>query len=1150
MRTETDQERRLPVIAEPTLEHYFYYLRRIEGDNRKAVQERRSVFEAELSSLLTYLERLSGRVTPAWEWPKESEDRHISQRIVRTDWLDNSITSRSYFVEARTYGDVYWLQVGYYQEGQAEPQIFASLHDEAWQPSAKEHVLGISHYLCGIATDHVDDLATRTLTTYIRDDPRDMASTRRADGHVQMYGSSRRPYTTVVFYPDAESEAWASRNLFNDIALRLELYKHKVDRQLDWCEHNWVKLSKQDQTLRDLLKRVKGTPLADAELFRRLIQLYRVYSTNIGMLAERKITIETNLDNLVAVLKDLEPLAHDHLVGPAQVRLWQRQKQLETDLKFADQSRQQADTFINTLRVEWALDRLVNLQAEPGDMTPIEPTDFPGGASLEAGIKPPVLPQVEVSLDLQPMDARDRALLQQVYRGFGRVLVKAEFSGGYSSARVLLILPQNANGIKTAPKITKLGPALALRQERNNYEQYVQDFLPFCAARLENDRYSEQEDRAGLNYTFVGGGALGQTMDLEEYYRRATTSRSAEQIVKMLDNLLDKELGQRWYGQTTPLQCFFSAEYGPHLVEHLRLKIRPKSTDTLWLKDQLPPTTTGHRLIEVEAIPYEHETIPSGALLSIEGMVVKTIKHGEIKLQDPNGQGIIVRVEFTPKSNLPGNLKPGDRVGVRGKIVYNRRGRMEQIVCQAFPALSFKVDDEFVQLPDVARLYPNPLKVYPRVLGSVCEGRQSYVHGDLHLRNVLVDEEGKGWLIDFAKVGKRHNLYDFVKLETYVRLMELARDGLIFSMDEYVQFEEALNDATLEKEKRVALPDNADLQFAYEVILEIRHVARKYMVPEPDFMDEYFRSLFLYCLAVMKYHQADKPHPTQLAFASASVLGRYLLRLDKPAPPAKGEGKPLASTQLLGTGNRWAMMVGVNEYDDRTNYGQLQVCVKDVHAVRECLVAGGFGSTRIRLLTDQTDEKPTRANILAALQALANAAAPDDLLLLYYSGHGDETAGESYLVARDGQHLVLQDTAVPVTRVKEILGRSAARAKVIILDACHSGADIGGKGSNPMSAEFIRRVFEQAEGLAILASCKHGEASYEWRSQEQSVFTHYMLEALQGQADRDEKGFVTVQDAHRHVIDGVKLWASQRNASQTPTLQYSAAGDIILVRYS
>jgi hypothetical protein len=262
----------------------------------------------------------------------------------------------------------------------------------------------------------------------------------------------------------------------------------------------------------------------------------------------------------------------------------------------------------------------------------------------------------------------------------------------------------------------------------------------------------------------------------------------------------------------------------------------------------------------------------------------------------------------------------------------------------------------------------------------------------------------------------------------------------------------------------------------------------------------------------------------------------------------KGDSEAPDPEPTYGTGKRWAVLVGANQYQDKTNYGRLQVCVSDVEAIHEQLVAGGFDPPRIRLLTDRTDELPTRANILVALQAVADATEPDDLLLFYYSGHGDEDGDESYLVACDGRRLVLGDTAVPLSRVREMVEGAPARAKVIVLDACHSGADIGGKGPKPMSAEFIRRVFAEAEGLAVLASCKKGQLSYEWRENERSVFTHFLLEALEGQADRDEKGFVTVQDASRHVTNGVKLWASQRNTSQTPTLQYIVAGDIILVR--
>ena len=1148
------------MIAEPTLEYYFYYVRRFDGDSGQAVGEHRAVFAGELRSLLAYLPSLTGQSVPAWEWPQESRDRHISQCILHTDWLDNSATGRSCFLEARTYGDVYCLQVGYYQAGVAGPEIFVSLRDVAWQPSATNLLLGSSCYLCGITADDMDDLAAQMLVTDGKIGG--MVSACQTNDRVWLYGSPQQPYTTAVFYPDTASELWASRNLLNDIALRLELYKHKVDRQLGWCEQSWSTLSEEEETLRELAEQVKATSQADAGLLRRLVRFYRVYSINIGMLAERQTTIEANINNLEVVLKELAPLAQDHLLGSTRDRLRQRLKQLETDLQYADRTRQQAYTIINTLRVELALDHLVSFKDESSEMVPIDSSDFPGiPLPVEGEIEPlvprakpsqPVLcPQIKVSPNLlPPPTSRDEALLQQVYRGFGQVFIEKEFSGGYSGARVFLVQPADTSGVPTLREITKLGYARALRQERDEYLQHVEKSLQ-RAARVHWDRYSEQDNWAALSYHYVGDGVLGQTVDLEEYYRRAELSHSAEQLVSTLGDLLEKDLGWYWYRNSRMLQCFFDAEYGQYLIEHLRLKLRPKSSDVLWLEGQPPVTAARYRSIDVRSIPHEHETIQPGTRLLISGMMVKKIKDNEVKLQDPDGLGIVVRVEFDSGSYLPAGLELESRVGVRGEVVYNRRGRMEQIVIQAFPNLAQTLSNNAIALPGVSHLCPNPLGSYSQVLGRLLQARQSYTHGDFHLHNVLVDEKGNGWLIDFAKVGTRHNLFDFIKLETYLRLMILGSDTHSYELDEYVHFERALNEATL---GHVAtLPQNARLQFAYQIIKALRAMARKYMAVGSDFTSEYFPALFLYSLAMMKYCQENMPQPTRLAFTTASVLACYLPGggdlAHTPLLLHKGDDERVGPGPTLGTGNRWAVLVGVDEYNDETNYGRLHVCVKDVHAIRERLVSGGFDPKCIRLL-DSTEYKPTRAEILAALQSVANATKPDDLLLFYYSGHGDEANDQSYLVAQDGRRLVLQDTAVPIARIKEILERADARAKVIILDACHSGADISGKGAKSMSAEFIRRVFEEAEGLAILASCKQGEVSYEWASQERSVFTHFMLEALQGQADRDDKGFVTVQDTNRYVTDGVKLWASQRNASQTPTLQCTVAGDIILVRYS
>jgi uncharacterized caspase-like protein len=253
--------------------------------------------------------------------------------------------------------------------------------------------------------------------------------------------------------------------------------------------------------------------------------------------------------------------------------------------------------------------------------------------------------------------------------------------------------------------------------------------------------------------------------------------------------------------------------------------------------------------------------------------------------------------------------------------------------------------------------------------------------------------------------------------------------------------------------------------------------------------------------------------------------------------------------KIFGIGSKWALLVGVNDYEDRSHFHNLHVCEQDVQSIYKAIADGGFKKERMRILTDNSQERPSRNNILTSLINTASLTENDDTLLFYYSGHGDLDQKESYLVGSDGRHLALSDTAVSITRIKEILDGAKARAKIIILDSCHSGAQIGEKGIKPMSVDFIQRVFEQAEGLVILSACQQNQLSYELPNESRSVFTHYLLDALSGKADLEGKGFVTAQDINRYVTDNVKMWSNQHNVVQTPTFQSAVSGDIILVYY-
>lgn len=251
---------------------------------------------------------------------------------------------------------------------------------------------------------------------------------------------------------------------------------------------------------------------------------------------------------------------------------------------------------------------------------------------------------------------------------------------------------------------------------------------------------------------------------------------------------------------------------------------------------------------------------------------------------------------------------------------------------------------------------------------------------------------------------------------------------------------------------------------------------------------------------------------------------------------------PLPEKPVLNSGKAWAVLVGVNTYVD-PYIASLKTAVSDVNALHQVLASE---YQAVRLLTDETPEQlPTRANILAELSAVAQAAEAGDLLLFHFSGHGIAEDGESYLLPRDAKVAALRYTAVAIADVHNIIEKSAARAKVIVLDACHAGASIG-RATSSMTPEFIQRVFAEAEGIVVLASCKQGQQSWEWREKGHGVFTYYLLEALRGQADFDQKGFVTIADVNRYVTDRVKQWSVSHNAPQTPTWQAKLVGDIIL----
>jgi hypothetical protein len=242
---------------------------------------------------------------------------------------------------------------------------------------------------------------------------------------------------------------------------------------------------------------------------------------------------------------------------------------------------------------------------------------------------------------------------------------------------------------------------------------------------------------------------------------------------------------------------------------------------------------------------------------------------------------------------------------------------------------------------------------------------------------------------------------------------------------------------------------------------------------------------------------------------------------------------------------RCALLIGVHDYVDPV-FSNLHNTVNDVVQLGEVLK--GFGYTVVVLHDDQKEErlKPTRENIWAELRRMIKHTGPGDLLLVHFGGHGvlDEKK-TAYLVPANGRFAALEESAVNLETFKKELIAAHAQAKILLLDACHSG--IKGRGALEMTPEFERLVLMEAEGMATLAACKKGQVAHEYEEKPHGAFTYFLLEGLQGKAKDDHNRFITFDGLKDYVTYAVKDWALKKGYQQHPNASTQLVGDPPLV---
>jgi caspase domain-containing protein/extracellular solute-binding protein (family 5) len=244
--------------------------------------------------------------------------------------------------------------------------------------------------------------------------------------------------------------------------------------------------------------------------------------------------------------------------------------------------------------------------------------------------------------------------------------------------------------------------------------------------------------------------------------------------------------------------------------------------------------------------------------------------------------------------------------------------------------------------------------------------------------------------------------------------------------------------------------------------------------------------------------------------------------------------------------SKFALVIANTEYQD-ASFAKLTAPGKDAEEFAQILKApelAAFDDVQVLLNEGEGKTRRSIAHFFAERK-------PADLLLLYFSGHGVRNEqGQLFLAANDTEISILEATGIPAEFITRAMNNSRSQRQLLILDCCNSGAFAhGSKSATGVGKSMgIATAFE-GDGYGRVVLTATDATQFAWEGDkvigntQHSVFTHFLIEGLRGEADRDGDGRIHVDELYDYAYEQVVL----HTPKQTPgKWSYKQQGDIVL----
>jgi hypothetical protein len=230
---------------------------------------------------------------------------------------------------------------------------------------------------------------------------------------------------------------------------------------------------------------------------------------------------------------------------------------------------------------------------------------------------------------------------------------------------------------------------------------------------------------------------------------------------------------------------------------------------------------------------------------------------------------------------------------------------------------------------------------------------------------------------------------------------------------------------------------------------------------------------------------------------------------------------------------RFAIVIGNNQ--GLPGDGALRYAESDASRMNDVLLElGSFEPVNVVLLAGKSAStlRSTLITLNDRIRATVSLPNTQVMLFVYYSGHAD------------AENLHMGESLFGIAELAELVRGSAASFRLLILDACRSGALTrvkGGRITAPFGMPEEPRAPE--EGLAFLTASSADEDAQESDALRGSFFTHALISGLLGAADGDGDGSVALDEAYRYAYESTVRATSRTLAgAQHPTFHYDFRG--------